>query len=190
MSSDESTFLQFASYKPFVRRPHGSSPADSRYLQPTVKHPPSVMVWGCFSSQGRGGLYFLPKGQTMNASRNNSVLDDHLHVLNFMSIHGCTTFQKDSAPCHKAKSVMNWFHTKNVTMLKWAGNSPDLNPIENLRTLIKKKVSTSNPTTLDELKQIIKEIWCTDNDQNVCKHLTDSMPSRIQKINKGYHTKY
>ena len=188
MFSDESTFLQFASYKPFVRRPHGSSPVDSRYLQPTVKHPPSVMVWGCFSSQSRGGLYFLPKGQTMNASRYISVLDDHL--LNFMSIHGCTTFQHDSAPCHKAKSVMNRFHTKNVRMLKLAGNSPDLNPIENLWTLIKKKVSTSNPTTLDELKQIIKEIWCTDNDQNVCKNLTDSMPSRIQKINKGYHTKY
>ena len=80
MSSDESTFLQFASNKPFVRRPHGSSPADSRYLQPTVKHPPSVMVWGCFSSQGRGGLYFLPKGQTMNASRYISVLDDHLRI--------------------------------------------------------------------------------------------------------------
>ena len=75
----------------------------------------------------------------MNASRYISVLDDHLHVLNFMSIHGCTTFQHDSAPCHKAKSVMNWFHTKNVRMLKWAGNSPDLNPIENLWTLIKKK---------------------------------------------------
>ena len=28
---------------------------------------------------------------------------------------------------------------QNVTMLKWAGNSPDLNPIESLRTLIKKK---------------------------------------------------
>ena len=117
----------------------------------------------------------------MNASRNISVLYDHLHVLNFMSIHGCTTFQKDSAPCHKAKSVMNWFHTKNVTMLKLAGN---------LHTLIKKKVSTSNPTTFDELKQIIKEIWCADNDQNVCKNLTDFMPSRIQNINKGYHTKY
>ena len=74
---------------------------------------------------------------------------------------------------------MNWFHTKNVTMLKWAGNSPDLNPIENLQTLIKKKFLHQNQTTLDELKQIIKEIWCTDNDQNVCKNLTDSMPSRI-----------
>ena len=44
MFSDESTFLQFASYKPFVRRSLGSSPVNSRYLQPTVKHPPSVMV--------------------------------------------------------------------------------------------------------------------------------------------------
>ena len=70
-------------------------------------------------------------------------------------------------------------------MLKLAGNFPDLNPIENLQTLIKKKVSTSNPTTLDELKQIIKEIWCTNNDQNVCKNLTDFMPSRIQKIKQG-----
>ena len=102
---------------------------NSRYLQPTVKHPPSVMVWGCFSSQGRGGLYFLPKGQTMNASRYISVLDDHL--LHFMSIHGCTTFQQDSAPCHKANSVMNWFQTKKVRVVKWPGNSPDLNPIEN-----------------------------------------------------------
>ena len=54
MFSDESIFLQFVSYKPFVCRHLGSSPVNSRYLQPTVKHPPSAMVWGCFSSKGRG----------------------------------------------------------------------------------------------------------------------------------------
>ena len=65
--SDESMFLQFASYKPFVRRPSGSSPIDFRYVQATVKQPPAVMVWGCFSTKGREGLYFLAKGKTMNA---------------------------------------------------------------------------------------------------------------------------
>ena len=170
MFSDESTFLQFASNKTFVRRPLGSSPVNSRNLQPTIKHPPSVMVWGCFFSQVRSGLYFLPKGQTTNASRYISVLDDNL--LNFMSIHGCTLFQQDSAPCHKVKSVMNWFQTKNVRVLKRPGNLPDINPIENLWTLIKTKVSTSNSLTMDKLKRIIKEVWCKNVDQNVCKNLT------------------
>ena len=82
------------------------------------------------------------------------VLDGH--PLNFMNIHRCTTFQQDSAPCHRAKSVTNWFQTKNVRMLKWPENSPDLNPIENLWTLIKKKVFTSNPTTLDKLSKPLK----------------------------------
>ena len=112
------------------------------------------------------------------------------HPLSFINIHGCTTFRQDSAPRHKAKLVANWFQTKNVRVLKWPGNSPDLNPIENLWRLIKKYVFTLTPTTLDELKQTIKEIWCKDIDQNVCKNLTDCMPSRIQKDikNKGYHT--
>ena len=83
-----------------------------------------------------------PKGQTMNASRYISVLNDHL--LNFMSIHGCTTFQQDSAPCHKVKSVMNWFQTKNVRVLKWPGNSPDLNPIENHIALFKGTATMHN----------------------------------------------
>ena len=61
MSFDESTFLQFASYKPFVRRPHGSLPADSRYLQPTVKHPPSVMVWGAFPAKAEVVFIFSQK---------------------------------------------------------------------------------------------------------------------------------
>ena len=48
-----------------------------------------------------------------------------------------------------------------------------------------KKLFTSNPTTLDEPKRTIKEIWCKDIDQNVCKNLTESMPSRIQKVIKN-----
>ena len=69
-------------------------------------------------------------------------------------------------------------------------NLINLNSIENLWIRIKKKVSTSNPTTLDELKRTIKEIWWKDIDQNVCKNLTISMPTHIQKAIKikGYHT--
>ena len=62
-----------------MRRPEGSDRFDSRYTTKTVKHPDSVMVWGCFTgSVGRGGLFFLPKNVTMNGERYQDVLENHL----------------------------------------------------------------------------------------------------------------
>jgi hypothetical protein len=51
-----------------VRRLTGSNHYDSWYMIKTVKHPNSVMIWGCFSGAvGGGGLFFLPKDTYMNA---------------------------------------------------------------------------------------------------------------------------
>ena len=41
-------------------------------------------------------------------------------------------FQRDSAPCHKAKKMMNNMKKMKILVLDWPGNSPDLNPIGNL----------------------------------------------------------
>ena len=66
MFCDESTSrLAGGGYK-LVRRPSRVFRYDSRYINKTVKHPKSVMVWGAFSGdKGRGGLYFLSKNVTM-----------------------------------------------------------------------------------------------------------------------------
>ena len=63
---------------------------DCRFTRKTIKHSPSVMVWGGFSSYVRGGLFFLPPKTTMNADRYIEVLREHL--LPFMDIHGCEWF--------------------------------------------------------------------------------------------------
>ena len=126
----------------------------------------------------------------MNSERHIGVLNDNL--LDIMELHKCKTFQQDSAPCHKAKVVMKWFEEKGVEVLKWPGKSPDLNPNENLWTIIKKKVSQTNPSSLEELKAAIKSVWSSDIDKNLCKNLSDSMPRRIENIikSKGYQSKY
>jgi hypothetical protein len=33
---------------------------------PTVKHPETINVWGCFSAKGVGSLTILPKNTAMN----------------------------------------------------------------------------------------------------------------------------
>ena len=65
--SDESTVKQFSSVPAYIRRPAGER-YSAKYVKPTVKHSTSVMVWGSISGEGRGGLWFLPKGQTMNTA--------------------------------------------------------------------------------------------------------------------------
>ena len=66
--SDESTVQQFTTRKRYVRRPIGKR-FDERYTLQTMKHPPSVMIWGGMSVNGTAGLFFLPVGMTMNAQR-------------------------------------------------------------------------------------------------------------------------
>ena len=77
-------------------------------------------------------------------------------------------------------------------MLEWPGNSPDLNPIENLWSVIQNKVSEKHPTSLGALQSVIKEVWGKEISSDYCCKLTESMPHRLQKLikNKEGHTKY
>lgn len=190
MWSDESTFQLFQSSKKFLRRNSLTDACDSRYTVPVVKHPPSIMVWGCFSGHGRGGLYFLPHGVTMNATRYQEVL--HEHLLPFMEMHRATAFVQDGAPCHKAKSTTRWLSHKKINTLIWPPNSPDLNPIENLWTIVKRKLSHFRPTTVTAMEEDIKKIWTREITTELCKNLSFSMPKRISSVlaNKGYPSKY
>ena len=65
--SDEASFRLFgASGKRLVRRWKGERYHQS-CVMPTVKHPETIHVWGCFSSKGVGGsLTILPKNTAMN----------------------------------------------------------------------------------------------------------------------------
>ena len=102
-------------------------------------------------------------------------------------------FQQDSAPCHKAKIITNFFNNNGIVVLDWPGNSPDKNPIENLWAICKKRLTKYNCTTKQKVIEAIIQVWFHDNEaKEMCKTLIESMPNRIQLVIKarGGHTKY
>ncbi|KAI2665317.1 Transposable element Tc1 transposase [Labeo rohita] len=66
-------------------------------------------------------------------------------------------FQQDLAPAQTAKSTKSWLNDHGVGVLDWPANSPDLNPIENLWGIIKRKMRNKRPKNADELKATVKE---------------------------------
>ncbi len=100
-------------------------------------------------------------------------------------------FQQDLAPAHTAKSTKSWFNDHGVTVLDWPANSPDLNPIENLWGIVKRKMRDTRPNNADELKATVKETWASIPPQQ-CHKLITSMPRRIEAVikAKGAPTKY
>jgi transposase len=191
MFSDESTFRLVNPRAQKVRRPTQANRYKQKYVVVNVKHSASVMVWGCFSGIGGcGSLFFLPPKTTMNGERYMEMLREKL--LFWMKHHKATHFLQDGALCHKSKKVMAFLQEQSFSVMDWPGNSPDLNPIENLWSIIKGQLKKrENITSLPLLIKAIKEIWVTLPKPLMIK-LAHSMPSRIKLCleNGGQMTKY
>ena len=102
-------------------------------------------------------------------------------------------FQDNGAPCYRAGSVKNWKIERGIRSLVWPAQSPDLNPIEHLWNILKRKIQQRRPLpqNLDQLKDAIYEEW-RSMDPSLLKKLVASMRCRILSVirSKGFQTKY
>ncbi len=150
----------------------------------------SVMIWAAMSSAGVGPLCFLKS--TVKAAIYQEILE-HFMLPSADKLYGDADFifQQDLAPAHTAKGTKSWFNDHGVTVLDWPANSPDLNPIENLWGIVKRKMRDTRLNNADELKATVKETWASIPPQQ-CHKLITSMPRRIEAVikAKGAPTKY
>ncbi len=188
--SDESKFcISFGNQGPRVWRKSGEAQSPC-CLKSSVKFPQSVMIWAAMSSVGVGPLCFLKS--TVNTAIYQEILE-HFMLLSADKLYGDADFifQQDLAPAHTAKGTKSWFNDHGVTVLDWPANSPDLNPIENLWGIVKRKMRDTRPNNADDLKATVKETWASIPPQQ-CHKLITSMPRRIEAVikAKGAPTKY
>ena len=187
--SDETKFnLINSDGKTYIRR-QVEEKFDKQCTIRTVKHGGgSLMYWGVFSSLGTAPLVLTK--DTINQHRYIKILE---HLLSYIAKNNFTNFKfvQDNVPCHSAKFIKTWLQSQNLSVIDWPLQSPDLNCIENLWSIIKNKVKKENSQNLHQLNEVVKLAW-SNIDTETCIKLIHSMPKHSNTVikSKGFSTKY
>lgn len=188
--SDETKVNLFGSDgKVHVRRPKNTA-YDPKHTLKTVKHGGgNIMLWGCFSSSGVGPLFWVK--DKMCAVDYTNILQNVMLPYAEEEMPLKWEFQQDNDPKHSSKLAKKWFQDNNVHLLEWPSQSPDLNPIEHLWGILKKKIAGYKPKNKADLWEKVQAEWY-NIDPLVCARLVDSMGRRCTEVlkNKGGTTKY
>ena len=102
-------------------------------------------------------------------------------------------FQQDNASVHTSKLTRTFFDDSDIILMKWPGQSPDLNPVEHLWDELERRVRKREPPAKSEteLAMILQEEW-EKIPNTIFQKLILSMNSRVKAVKqaKGYATKY
>ena len=137
------------------------------------------MLWGCFAAEGIGALHNIDC--IMMKEDDLDILKQHLKTsVRKLKLGRKWVFQMDNDPKHTYKVVAKWLKDNKAKILEWPSQSPDLNPIENLRAELKKHVRARRSTNLTQLHMLCQEEWakihptyCGKLVEGYLKHLTE-----------------
>lgn len=172
-----------------VRRTHKQS-LNPRFCKSTLKHGGgSVMIWTCFSGYGIGPFHEI--GGIMDRFVYKDIVENVMLPYAEWNMTLSWVFQHDNDPKHTSKLVKEWLTYHRIEVLDWPAQSPDLNPIENLFGILKRRVGTIQCKNQMELINELKIQW-ENIPAAIISNLIESMSRRCAEVikNNGYYTNY
>ncbi|KAI6656223.1 hypothetical protein LOD99_1556 [Oopsacas minuta] len=162
-----------------------------------IKFHSKIHDWGMMSYNAISELHIIPKSCTVTAKYYiEEILKKSLKIAlrrkrktgavlvrRLLSNMSRYIFQQDGAPAHNAIKTQDWckdnlnsFWEKGI----WPGNSPGLNPIENLWAIIQSKINEMEvATNLNMLEKQLKLAFSQISPE-ILDNLVSGMPERIK----------
>ncbi|KAF0034420.1 hypothetical protein F2P81_012178 [Scophthalmus maximus] len=147
------------------------------------------MFWAGIMGRELVGPFRVPDSVEMTSAKYVEFLTDHFlpwYKKKNRAFRSKITFMHDNAPSHAAKTTsvsLAAMGIKGEKLMVWPSSSPDLNPIENLWSILKQKIYKVGRqfTSKQQLWEAILT-YCKDIQAETLQELTRSMDARIVKV--------
>ena len=173
-----------------MRREKGEA-LNPEYTIHKQAHPVKVNVWACFAASGQGFIYIF--NENLNGKLYNKIVRENVPAsADRVLPEGVQRyFLQDNAPTHNSDEVKQTLFNAGIIKMEFPPYSPDLNPIENLWSILARRVEKQTAETMEELQDIVEDEW-NKIEVETLQNLANSMPTRCAAVIAagGHHTKY
>lgn len=90
-------------------------------------------------------------------------------------------FQQDGAPIHTSAATSYLISKENVRTIAWPPNSPDLNIIENMWSIVQARVNKRVINNFEDFKVALEEEWNAVPLHEI-RRLFDCIPNRLKQV--------
>ena len=139
------------------------------------------MIWGAISY--RGVVNFIQCTGTIDSEYYCTILEDALIPdANRLFPEGWD-FMQDGASPHRSNHTKELLEANDIPVIEWPAKSPDLNPIENVWSVIARSLYGNNKfyADINQLEQAVEKAFNEVSDAYL-RTLYESMPKRLADV--------